>query len=330
MQMAITSRAVVAGMVLSLAVALPAEKFLRQVFRLYTTSENDHHTESQIAPSYRVCVQTVQRSATMMAVRFIIGAIPNVISNLLICAKRCTLCLRTAVPIACVLFGLVAAAWSADWSGPEQQLAHKVFVVTGPGAVALVIENRSSLGRRDSEIIQNGLRGALQGLGIRFVKEEQAASKVDVSLSENPASYVWVAKIRQGANDAAVVMISAPRPESSTVPSPESVPLSLRKTSLWTQNDPILDIAVLEEGATPSRIAVLSSESLSLYRFQSGKWQPEQRLGIGHAQPWPRDLRGRLVQSMIDVYLRRIINDAATLRTINRRALMICRCCQRD
>ena len=77
------------------------------------------------------------------------------------------------------------AAHAADWSGPEQQLARKIVAVTGPGAVALTAENRSSLGKRDSEVIQNGLRSALEGLGIRFVNAEQAAATVAISLSEN-------------------------------------------------------------------------------------------------------------------------------------------------
>ena len=49
--------------------------------------------------------------------------------------------------------------------------------MTGPGAVALTVENRSSLGKRESEMIQNGLRGALEGLGVRFVSAEQAAAR---------------------------------------------------------------------------------------------------------------------------------------------------------
>ncbi len=171
--------------------------------------------------------------------------------------------------------------------------------------VALTVENRSSLGKRESEVIQNGLRSTLEGLGIRFVKAEQAAATVAIFLSESLATYVWVAEIRQGGSEAAVVMVSAPRPEGSMTPH-ESVPLSLRKIPLWTQDDPILDVAVLEENATPTRIAVLDPEKISLYRWQSGKWQEEQTLGIVHARPWPRDLRGRLIPAkdhLLDVYL---------------------------
>ena len=63
---------------------------------------------------------------------------------------------------------------------------------------------------------------------------------------------------------------------------------------------------MLEENATPTRIAVLDAEKVSLYRWQGGKWQQEQTLGIAHARPWPRDLRGRLIPAkdhLLDVYL---------------------------
>jgi hypothetical protein len=217
-----------------------------------------------------------------------------------------------------LLLGLAMTARAADWSGPERQLASKIVAVTGPGAMALAVENRSSLGKRDSEIIQNGLRSALESAGVRFsrtylVTSDRAtpqaapseATSVKISLSENSTSYVWVAEIRQGAGEPVVVMVSAPRPEG-VMASHESVPLSLRKIPLWTQEEPILDVAVLEESAMPTRMAVLEAEKVAIYRLLAGKWQLEQALGIGHARPWPRDLRGRLVPAkdhLLDVYL---------------------------
>src|SRR5580704_10810620 len=87
-------------------------------------------------------------------------AIPNAISNSVNCVSRTALSLRFAVRVSCALLALAMAGHAADWSGPELQLARKIVAVTGPGAVALTVESRSSLGRRDREIIQNGLRGA--------------------------------------------------------------------------------------------------------------------------------------------------------------------------
>jgi hypothetical protein len=245
------------------------------------------------------------------------NVIPNVIPNPVIRALRLAPGLRVVAELSFVILGLAMTARAVDWNAPEQQLARKIVAITGPGAVALTVENRSSVGKRDGEVIQNGLRSALQGLGIRLVKEDQAAATVAISLSENSTSYVWVAQIRQGsgegAAEAAVVMVSAGRAEGSTA-AHESVPLSLRKIALWTQDDPILDVAVLEENAAPTRIAVLDAEKVALYRLQAGKWQQEQPLGIVHARPWPRDLRGRLIAArdhLLDVYLPGVVCRSA-------------------
>jgi len=104
-------------------------------------------------------------------------------------------------------------------------------------------------------------------------------------------------------------MVSAPRPEGAPA-ARDSVPLSLRKIPLWTQDSPILDVAVLEENATPTHIAVLDPEKVTLYRLQGGKWQQEQALPVVHERPWPRDPRGRLVPAtdhLLDAYLPGVI-----------------------
>jgi hypothetical protein len=210
-----------------------------------------------------------------------------------------------------LLPGAAISARAADWNAPEQELAHKIVAITGPGVVAFSVENRSSLGQRDHEIIQDGLRSALAGLGLRFAAPEQAAATVKITLSENLTSYLWVAEIHQSAAENTVVMVSAPRPENSGLRNTrESTPLTLRKISLWTQDEPILDVAVLEENPAPAQIAVLNAQRVAIYRLQNGKWQPEQNLSITHANPWPRDLRGRLIPArdhLFDVYLPGVI-----------------------
>ena len=228
-------------------------------------------------------------------------AVPDMVNRPLRSGSRPTEALR----ISFLVLSLTIGAWGADWNTPEQQLARKVVAITGPGAVALTVENRSSLGRRDTEVITNGLHAALEAAGLRFVRPEEAAATVAISLSENPSSYVWVAEIRQGTNEAAVAIVSVPRPEGAAV-SRDSVPLSLRKIPLWAQTERILDIAALEENSGPAQMAVLDAENVAIYRLQGGKWQMQEALAITHARPWPRDLRGRLVPAkdhVLDVYL---------------------------
>ena len=131
---------------------------------------------------------------------------PNIIPNSVNRASRAAINLLSLMQLWFVVLALTSSAGAVDWSGPELQLARKIVAVTGPGAVALTVENRSTLGKRDYEIVQNGLRNALGGLGLRFVNEEQAAATVSIALSENAASYIWVAEIHQGAFSHRVIL----------------------------------------------------------------------------------------------------------------------------
>jgi hypothetical protein len=237
------------------------------------------------------------------------SSIPETASKSVTRAYSSSVLFRVIFLLIILTLGSAMLAQGSDWSGPEQNLARKIVAVTGPGAVAVSFENRSSLSRRDSDIVQNGLYSELETLGLRLVNADQSAAAVTITFSENSQSYVWVAEIRQGAGDSSVVMVWTSRPEGSLM-ARDSVPMSLRKVPLWTQPDPILDVAVLEEGQAPEHIAVLDTEKVSLYRLQGGKWQQEQALAITHNRPWPRDLRGRLIPArdhLLDVYLPGVI-----------------------
>jgi hypothetical protein len=202
----------------------------------------------------------------------------------------------------CCLSGRAAAS---DWKGPTEQLARKIVATTGPGAVALTVENRSSLPKKDVDGIAGTLRVDLESMGARPALPDHAAASVAVWLSENPGFYVWVAEIRQGAGESAVVMVSVER-ANELGPPREGAPVNLRKIPLWAQEERILDVAVLEEDRAPSHIAVLDGEKVAIYQLQNGKWQQKQRLEITHSRPWPRDLRGRMMLAkdhLLDVYL---------------------------
>ena len=248
-------------------------------------------------------------------------AIPNVIPISIRRDFGATFRLRMAGLAFLLIAGTAISAGAVDWSFAEQQLARKIVAVAGTGSFSISFENRSSLTRRENEIIRNGLRSALEAMGIRFSKAEPAAFTIAISLSENVTSYVWAAEIRRGAEDATVVLVSALRPVGGTG-ARESVPLSLRKIPLWSEADPILDVAVLEENATPTRIAVLNPEKVSVQRWLGGKWTEEQVLQIAHSKPWPRDLRGKLVPArdhLLDAYLPGVVchSTAAMPLTLN-------------
>lgn len=198
---------------------------------------------------------------------------------------------------------LAPAALANQWSQPESQLARKIAAVTGPGAVAFDLTNRSSLSRADTEEIRRGLQVELEDQGVHFVAAEQAAATVQVFLSENLQNSVWVAEIRQGNNAPVVVLVSAARTTPAAGIQP-STSVTLHKALLWVDDNPILDVAV--PNANPTHMIVLQAENAVLYGLQNGKWQQEQSLPIAHTRPWPRDLRGRLAlrkDRLFDAYL---------------------------
>jgi hypothetical protein len=196
-------------------------------------------------------------------------------------------------------------SYAGEWTSSVQELARKIAALTGPGAIAVDVTNRSSLSKKDVDEISQSLRVQLEALGGRAVKPEQAAATVQVSLSESLQSYVWVAEIHQGAGDFSVVLVSAPRPQAAVL-AREAAPLTIRKIPLWSQEERFLDVAVLEEAPSPTHIAVLDPDKIALYRFKDGRWQNEQVMEVAHARPWPRDMRGRLVlrqDHLFDAYL---------------------------
>ena len=194
-------------------------------------------------------------------------------------------------------------ALASDWTALETQLATKIAAVTGPGAVSLDITNRSSLSPADFDEISRGLRNQLAALGLQFVSADQAAATVQISLSENLQDNLWVAEIRQGTSEPSVVMVSTER-LGPAPPEREPVKLTIYKSLVWSQEERILDVAVLD--AYPPHLLVLSPNQIALYKLQDSHWRLERTFALTHARPWPRDLRGRLVlrkDHLFDAYL---------------------------
>jgi len=83
------------------------------------------------------------------------------------------------------------------------------------------------------------------------------------------------------------------------------MPMNIRKIPLWTQEEGILDIAILEEDSAPRQMAVLDGDKVAIYRIKNGKWQQEQTcpsctgvpgLATYEANPIAKD-------HLLDVYL---------------------------
>ena len=83
------------------------------------------------------------------------------------------------------------------------------------------------------------------------------------------------------------------------------MPLTIRKTFLFTQAQPILDALIVEmPGGT--RLLALDENRVAVYRQQAGRWELESSLPISHSHIFPRDPRGRLLlrhDRLFDAYL---------------------------
>jgi hypothetical protein len=193
-------------------------------------------------------------------------------------------------------------ALASEWQAPASQLAQRIAAITGPGAVSVTVVNRSSLGAADADDIRRKLLSELAAFGLQPAASDQAAATVQVSLSQNLQNYLWVAEIHQGTSEPVVAMVAVPGPVIGSGDR-STTPLSIRKTFLWSDENRILDVAVIN--GNPPNMIVLEPERIALLRLQNGQWQ-QQSLSLVHVRPWPRDLRGRLIlrkDHLFDAYL---------------------------
>jgi len=192
----------------------------------------------------------------------------------------------------CLVVLLSLPAVATDFHQPESQLAQKIAAMTGPGVIALDLANRSSISSPDAEQVRRGLVSSLAEAGVRVWSADQAAATVRVTLSENLQDYIWVAEIRQGINEPAVAIVSAPRADSASSTQFGS-PFTLHASQLISQREPILDVVVVE--GSPLRMVTLTEHAVTVYANRDGRWIASEPLKIDHAEPFPRDPRGRII-----------------------------------
>jgi len=194
-----------------------------------------------------------------------------------------------------------------------RQLAHKIAAAAGPGAFALEVANRSSLDDKSVREVRSALEAQLHVEGVHTTTAEQAMGTVDVVLSESLREYVWTAQIVIGSDEKRVALVSLPRSSTGTLVT-SALPIVLKTTLLFAQEQPMLDVAFVEMPGG-SRLIVLADGIVAIYRHQganpagpnpSGAWQLEASLPVTHSRTFPRDLRGRLLlrrDHLFDVYL---------------------------
>ena len=223
--------------------------------------------------------------------------------------------LKSRAPLLFAFCFLPSLLSASNLSDTARQLAGRIAAITGPGSIGLDMTNRSSLDEKSVREVRIALQGELQGEGVRIVSADQAVGTVTVVLSESLREYVWTAEIAIGADPPRVLLASLPRALAGS-PFAAAPPVTLRKTSLFSQQERILDAALIDAAAVPTgvlaapspsaRLLVLDGTHVAAYRQQSGRWDLEASLPIVVSQPLPRDLRGRLLlrrDRLFDAYL---------------------------
>jgi hypothetical protein len=156
-----------------------------------------------------------------------------------------------------------------------------------PAAISVSFQNISVLPPESQEAVQNAIFTGFRNAGVRLVNPESAQARVEITFSEDWQGYLWIANIQQGSGNK-VIMKKVARPERSTYA--RAPMMTLRKNIIWQQESPILDFHM--DGQS---LALLEPEQISIYVNDSGQWRQRYTLAVTHPQPWPRDLRGRLL-----------------------------------
>jgi hypothetical protein len=180
---------------------------------------------------------------------------------------------------------------SNNWDPSATELAKQIAALTGPGTITLVVTNHSALSSDDATTIRHAVERELRAAGVTM-RAKNADSDVRITLSQNQRGWLWIAEVQEG-SELKVAMLQVPG-SASTAALNSALPIALRVNLLFAQTVPILDLAILGVG-NDQRMIVLDPEHIKIYNTAGGSWQQTQTFAIIHAQPFPRDLRGRIV-----------------------------------
>lgn len=204
--------------------------------------------------------------------------------------------------VLCSAFHCIAQVSNGLAQSAVSEFAARIVSLAGPGTASLTTKNASSATAEQFAVFRKTLQRSLQEAGVRLRQSPQAASEIRVTLSENVRGLVYLAEVQQGSETRVTMMEALP---AAVIATPAASTMSLRRTLLVSREEPVLDATLMRMGSE-SKLAVLTSQAVVLYHQQDGKWAEEISAGIPHSQPFPLDLRGRLVsigERTLDAYL---------------------------
>jgi hypothetical protein len=152
--------------------------------------------------------------------------------------------------------------------------------------VSLDLQNLSPQPAVDWSNFRGLFEAELRKAGIEIASGASAEPHVRITLSESARGMLLVADITSGENRQ-VAMLPWNPPQSAG----EKPRVTLTKTMLWTQPEPILDMLLLDSN---SQMLVLSVSKVASFRLAGGSWTPSATASLVLPRPVPRDPRGRI------------------------------------
>jgi hypothetical protein len=188
-----------------------------------------------------------------------------------------------------------------SWNDAAAKLVDEVAAAMSPTSVTLDVENISSLDVSSAGSIAASVRAQLQRHSFSLVSENSAAAqtavRLQLSLSESAAEYVWIVQILNDQKDgtaAPVMIVAAPKGDFADAGA-EVQSLSLEKRFVWKQAERFLDFARLkEETSAEFTLLVLGTNRLTTYKPGGSQWQLSRTSPIPQATPPSRDPQGTI------------------------------------
>lgn len=199
---------------------------------------------------------------------------------------------------ACILLRAATPGFAADaFADAVRRFAAEIAAKAG-NEMSVTVGNMSSLSEGQFANVRATLDTQLRAQGLKL--NPASPVQVRITLAENAQGYLWVAEIRKG--DTQQVAIESIAGDTLAQNTPMFV---LRKTLLWAQDEPILDLAHVNVGGT-ARLLVLEPGRVAVYSVQGARGELVETAPILRTTPLPRDARGRLIPAqdhLFDAYL---------------------------
>ncbi|MGB7471237.1 MAG: hypothetical protein WBW58_17860, partial [Candidatus Acidiferrum sp.] len=191
-----------------------------------------------------------------------------------------------------IFFGFVAQTARADsFEEAGRALARKVWTSARGGTVSCEFRNLATLRRGEFASFSAAFQQELQQRGAKIVAAD-AAAKLVVSVTQDPAEYLAVVQIQRGENSETVMETIGPV-DGPAAPEP-AFSLTLHREFLFSQDGPILDV-VLDDG---KHAETLGTEAIRFYELQADQWVLTGSEHLPTHQPAERDERGFIFQGI--------------------------------